>query len=239
MPRIENDIKLDFKDVLLRPKRSTLKSRSDVDLKRDYIFRHSNLAYDGIPVVASNMDTVGTFEMAKAISKHGLFTCAHKFYEPEDWRQAFYEGDDPLKPDFIAASSGINDEDFKRLKKIVELVPDLKYLCLDVANGYSESFVNFIRKIRDEFPKHTIIAGNVVTGEMTEELILSGADVVKVQLQPVKLSQQLYNFFCVAGGHRAWISLHYQKEGWCRISSAIGNFGMQRCSSWFEWSHHS
>ncbi|VDK72876.1 unnamed protein product [Litomosoides sigmodontis] len=185
MPTIEHEPKLDFKDVLLRPKRSTLKSRADVDLIREFVFRNSQEKYVGIPVVASNMDTVGTFEMAEALSKKKLFTFIHKHYSVEQWMEFINRIDS--NQDILmhtGISSGISDNDFAKLKKICGLVPNLQYICLDVANGYSEVFVDFIRRVREEFPRHTIFAGNVVTGEMTEELILTGADVVKVGLGP-------------------------------------------------------
>ncbi|XP_015446158.1 GMP reductase 2 isoform X3 [Pteropus alecto] len=154
MPHIDNDVKLDFKDVLLRPKRSTLKSRSEVDLTRSFSFRNSKQMYTGIPIIAANMDTVGTFEMAKVLSKH------------------------------LAASSGTSSSDFEQLEQILEAIPQVKYICLDVANGYSEHFVEFVKDVRKRFPEHTIMAGNVVTGEMVEELILSGADIIKVGIGP-------------------------------------------------------
>ncbi|VDK62720.1 unnamed protein product [Onchocerca ochengi] len=181
MPTIENEPKLDFKDVLLRPKRSTLKSRADVDLVREFVFRNSKKKYVGIPIVASNMDTVGTFEVAESLSKKRLFTTIHKHYSVDQWMEfvnRISSNQDILSQ--IGISSGISDYDFTKLKKICGLIPELQYICLDVANGYSEVFVDFIRRVREEFPRHTIFAGNVVTGEMTEELILSGADVVKV-----------------------------------------------------------
>uniref|UniRef100_A0A9L0K9M0 GMP reductase n=1 Tax=Equus asinus TaxID=9793 RepID=A0A9L0K9M0_EQUAS len=152
MPHIDNDVKLAFQDVLLRPKRSTLKSRSEVDLTRSFSFRNSKQTYTGIPIIASNMDTVGTFEMAKVLCKH------------------------------LAASAGSSD--FEQLEQILEAVPQVKYICLDVANGYSEHFVEFVKNVRKRFPEHTIMAGNVVTGEMVEELILSGADIIKVGIGP-------------------------------------------------------
>uniref|UniRef100_A0A670YYC4 GMP reductase n=1 Tax=Pseudonaja textilis TaxID=8673 RepID=A0A670YYC4_PSETE len=152
MPHIDNDIKLDFKDVLLRPKRSTLKSRSEVDLMRSFTFRNSKQTYTGIPIIAANMDTVGTFEMAKALCKN------------------------------VAASTGTSD--LEHLERVLEAVPQIQYICLDVANGYSEHFVQFLRDLRKRFPDHTIMAGNVVTGEMVEELILSGADIIKVGIGP-------------------------------------------------------
>ncbi|XP_066141000.1 GMP reductase 1-like [Euwallacea fornicatus] len=182
MPNIVNEIKLDFKDVLLRPKRSTLRSRSDVNLHRHITFRNSKQTYNGIPVMASNMDTVGTFQMAKALSKHGLFTCLHKYYTVDQWKAFADENPDVLKN--VAASSGTGDADFNRLSEILNAVPLITFICLDVANGYSQFFVDYVRKVRAAFPTHTIIAGNVVTGEMVEELLLSGADIIKVGIGP-------------------------------------------------------
>lgn len=182
MPNIINDIKLDFKDVLLRPKRSTLKSRSDVDLYREIQFRNSKRTYKGIPVMASNMDTVGTFEMARALSKYGLFTTVHKYYTPDEWKEFASKNSDCLNN--IAASSGTSSDDFERLSNVIAAVPELSFICLDVANGYSQHFVEYVRKVRGQFPNHTIIAGNVVTGEMVEELLLSGADIIKVGIGP-------------------------------------------------------
>jgi len=191
MPRIETEIKLDFKDVLLRPKRSTLRSRADVDLEREYIFRNSKKTYNGVPIMASNMDTVGTFDMARTLAKEDLFTCVHKHYDADDWARfaTEVEKQDGASNGLniwakVAVSSGLSDADFIKLKQIVDSVPQLKYVCLDVANGYSEYFVNFIRRVREALDSHTIIAGNVVTGEMVEELLLSGADIVKVGIGP-------------------------------------------------------
>ncbi|CAJ0590392.1 unnamed protein product [Cylicocyclus nassatus] len=185
MPRIEFDPKLDFKDVLLRPKRSTLKSRADVDLAREFTFKNSKKTYNGIPVVASNMDTVGTFEMATALAQHKLFTTIHKHYTLDQWK-GFFENNKEDEDFFqhVAVSSGISDKDFDKLRSICKEIPSLDYICLDVANGYSETFIDFIRKVREAFPRHTIMAGNVVTGEMVEELLISGADIIKVGIGP-------------------------------------------------------
>lgn len=182
MPHIINEVKLDFKDVLLRPKRSTLKSRNDVDLYRNITFRNSKKQYKGIPIMASNMDTIGTFEMAKTLSKHGLFTTVHKYYSLEQWKS--FAAENPSCLPNIAASSGSSENDFDRLSDILKAIPGIAFVCLDVANGYSQHFVEYVRRVRAAFPNHTIIAGNVVTGEMVEELILSGADIVKVGIGP-------------------------------------------------------
>ncbi|PAA67671.1 hypothetical protein BOX15_Mlig016778g2 [Macrostomum lignano] len=181
MPHVEQDIKLDFKDVLIRPKRSTLKSRSEVDLCREYVFRNSGAKYYGVPIMTANMDTTGTFEMARALAKHAMFTAVHKHYSAQEW-QSFAANSDPEVLEHCAVSAGTGD--LERLVQILKAVPQLRFICLDVANGYSENFVAFVRKVRDLFPEHTILAGNVVTGEMVEQLILSGADVIKVGIGP-------------------------------------------------------
>jgi len=182
MPRIDSEIKLDFKDVLFRPKRSTLKSRSEVELARQFTFRNSKATYEGVPIMAANMDTTGTFEIAKCFSEHGLFVCIHKHYSVDEWVAFTKENPEILKN--IAISSGTSDVDYEKLKAVIGAIPDIRYICLDVANGYSEHFVQYVRKVRGTFPVQTIIAGNVVTGEMVEELILSGADIIKVGIGP-------------------------------------------------------
>ncbi|XP_053323864.1 GMP reductase 2 [Spea bombifrons] len=182
MPRIDNDIKLDFKDVLLRPKRSTLKSRSEVDLFRSFTFRNSGQTYRGIPIIAANMDTVGTFDMARAICKFSLFTAIHKHYSVDEWKEFATSSPDCLE--HVAVSSGTGQSDFQHLEAVLSAVPKVRYICLDVANGYSEQFVQHVKDVRARFPEHTIMAGNVVTGEMVEELILSGADIIKVGIGP-------------------------------------------------------
>jgi len=179
--RIDNEVKLDFKDVLLRPKRSTLKSRSQVSVERTFTFKHSKQTWTGTPVMAANMDTVGTFEMAKALSKQKLIVAIHKHYTIEQWKVFAKENPDVLN--YIAVSCGTSDNDFQKLVAITSECK-VNMICLDVANGYSEHFVCFVRKVREKFPSHTIFAGNVVTGEMVEELILSGADCVKVGIGP-------------------------------------------------------
>lgn len=182
MPRIDNDIKLDFKDVLLRPKRSTLRSRSQVELVRTIKFRNSGQTFTGVPIMAANMDTTGTFEMAVEFAKHQAIVAIHKYYSAQAWKE-FSEREPQCVP-FVAVSSGTSDNDFTNMSAILAAVPTLTMICIDVANGYSEHFVEYVRKVRAAFPKHTIIAGNVVTMEMVEELILSGADVIKVGIGP-------------------------------------------------------
>ena len=191
--RIESEVKLDFSDVLIKPKRSTLGSRKEVDLRRSYTFRNydpdfpDNIErhghYSGVPIMASNMDGVGTFEMADALIKQELFTCLVKTYSAPELVEYFTTGNGLAKRCYVAMSIGIAEQDLEKLDKVMSLNP-LKFLCIDVANGYSERFATTVEQIREKYPELVIIAGNVVTGEMTEELILSGADIVKVGIGP-------------------------------------------------------
>ncbi|WP_433763436.1 GMP reductase [Flavobacterium ginsenosidimutans] len=181
--RIEMDLKLGFKDVMFRPKRSTLKSRSEVSLEQNFKFLHCTSNWTGIPIMGANMDTVGTFEIAKVLAKEKLFTAIHKHYTLEEWN-SFLKTATPDIYDYIAVSTGTGKEDFEKIGKIIEANPLLKFICIDVANGYSEHFVQFLKKTRKQYPDKIIIAGNVVTGEMTEELLLAGADIVKVGIGP-------------------------------------------------------
>ena len=177
------DLKLGFKDVMIRPKRSTLKSRSQVSLEREFKFLHSTATWKGIPIMAANMDTVGTFEMAKALADEKLFTAIHKHYTVDEWTN-FLKDATPEFFNYIAVSTGTGKNDSKKITEIFENNPQLKFICIDVANGYSEHFVNFLKQTRKQYPDKVIIAGNVVTGEMVEELLLAGADIVKVGIGP-------------------------------------------------------
>jgi len=179
--RIEEEVKLDFKDVLIRPNRSTLRSRAEVNLNRKYNFRHTDKTWEGVPIIAANMDHTGTFSVGNALAKHHLMTAIDKFMTVEEWQK--FSQKNPETLNYVFISSGIKQDDFDKLKIIMRQA-DLPFICLDVANGYSQYFVDFVRKTRDAFPSKIIMAGNVVTGEMTEELILSGADIVKVGIGP-------------------------------------------------------
>ncbi|HJN59250.1 MAG TPA: GMP reductase [Dehalococcoidia bacterium] len=181
--RIEREVKLDFEDVLIRPKRSTLYSRKLVNLTRTFEFKFSKTSWTGIPIIAANMDTIGTFEMAKVLSKHQMLTAIHKFYNLEDWVNALKNG---VNPEYLSISAGIDSlsqikDQIENLTTNKQKIP--KFICLDVANGYTEKFIDTVKTIRETFP-NPIIAGNVVTGEMTEALILAGADIVKVGIGP-------------------------------------------------------
>ena len=174
--RIERDVKLDYCDVLIRPKRSTIGSRRDVTLHREYEFRNSGLKYSGIPIVASNMHGVGTLDMTLALEQHNMMTALCKDLNP---RVAKLDKD-AVNPNNMVLSTGISKDDLEQLETALYNNPFISTVCIDVANGYSESFLDFVSRFRERWPSITIIAGNVVTADMTEELILRGADVVKV-----------------------------------------------------------
>jgi len=183
---LENDIKLDYKDVLIRPKRSRLTSRKNVTMERSYNFvgakgaRINDYDYNGVPIMAANMDGVGTFEMARTLSNHKMFTCLVKTYSAEELADFFSE-----PQPYVAMSIGIGDADLDKLEQVHQKVLDkLQFVCVDVANGYTERFVEFIRHLRETYPFKTIIAGNVVTADQTQELILNGADIIKVGIGP-------------------------------------------------------
>ena len=186
---LENELKLDFKDVLIRPKRSNLTSRSEVDVEREFVFKHSLHKWKGVPIMVANMDTTGTFQMAAAVYQHKLFTCIHKYYTLEEWlsfRDALTLAEDVDESifDYIAVSSGSKEEDLEKLQAIFKEIPQINFICLDVANGYTEHFVSFVTRVRLLYPGKVIIAGSVVTREMTEELLLKGADIIKVGIGP-------------------------------------------------------
>ena len=173
--RVEQDVKLTFEDVLIRPKRSTLISRSDVTLEREFKFRHSDTTWSGVPIVAANMDTTGLFPVAKVLQQHKMITCLQKFYATREYAAAW---EDDVDPNFIAATCGSTEESLTLLKRKMATNDNIKCICIDVANGYREVFLEFVKTTRELFPEKIIIAGNVATREMTEALILSGADVV-------------------------------------------------------------
>lgn len=173
--RILDDVKLDFDDVLIRPKRSKLNTRSEVNLIRDH------KVFKGIPVIAANMDTTGTFEVADALSRHGMMTAIHKHYEVEQLYDFFF-----TQREFAFYSMGITPTDLHKWNTLKSKLPkgNIKYVCIDVANGYTERFIEFCRSFKNDNPGITLMAGNVVTGDITEQLILAGVDIVKVGIGP-------------------------------------------------------
>ena len=177
---IEDDIKLDYSVVLIRPKRSTLTSRFDVEMERTYTFYHSKKEWTGVPVMASNMDTTGTFEMHEVLSQHGLVTCIARHYNKNGHEQ----WDMSNRRNLLCVMSGISENEIRETTAIYNTFPDIAFIGLDVANGYTINFVESIKQLRKLCPKSTIIAGNVVTADMTAEILMAGADIVKVGVGP-------------------------------------------------------
>ncbi len=174
--RIENEKKLDYADVLIRPKRSTLSSRLEVSLEREFKFPHSRKTWSGVPIIAANMDGVGTVSMMKALRKNKLITALYKHHKLEDLKA--------IDKKFAFITIGVREEDKNFLKKYIKKYGAPTLLCIDVANGYTGKFVDFVKEVRGLTKESIIMAGNVVTGDMTEQLILSGADIVKVGIGP-------------------------------------------------------
>jgi len=170
---IQDDVKLDFTDVLLLPKENNLKSRNDVSLERTITFKHSGKTWTGVPIMVANMDTTGTIEMAIEMQQHKIITCLHKFYTAVDIK------DKGLNPEYCAVSCGMREIDLKNLDSLIkELNP--YFICLDVANGYLSNIFNTIAKIRSQYPDITLIVGNVVTPEIVNKYYDSGVDIVKM-----------------------------------------------------------
>ena len=179
--RIEEEIKLDYSDVLFRPKRSTLKSRREVNLNRKYKFKYSKLSWEGVPIIASNMDGVGEVGIAKKLASFKMMTALTKQHDDKEINNLQKVNS---IHNFVALSCGTSKESYRRLIKLLKKYPKFKFICIDVANGYSENFSHFVSEVRKKYPTKTIIAGNVVTADMTQELVLSGADIVKVGIGP-------------------------------------------------------
>ena len=165
--RIIEDVKLDFNDVLIKPKRSTLTTRKDADLTRRFTFRYSKNDWTGVPIIAANMDHTGTYEMHKALREYDMLTALCKFVEYT------YQ-----TPSDLIQTIGLDTN--------LDTIPESKWICLDVANGYTERFMEFVEKIRghSKTKDSIIIAGNVCTPEATEQIILAGADIVKIGIGP-------------------------------------------------------
>ena len=191
--KIEDDIKLDFADVLIRPKRSNLDSRNKVQLHREFNFKLSGnkqYSWTGVPIMASNMDTIGTFVMADAMHRHDSMCAIHKYYSTEEWDREFSgwmrnnSGQCGVVYTMGMGDGSKNFEEIDKARLILKAHPQINFICIDVANGYTEKFVKYVEAVRDLFPDKVLIAGNVVTREMTEALILAGANIVKIGIGP-------------------------------------------------------
>lgn len=185
--RIVNDVKLDYCDVLIQPKRSESASRSDVNLLRKYKFKYAELPWEGIPIVASNMSTIGTFEMAKEFGLQRMLTCLSKHYPIDDVIDFYQESSKWLIPRYVFYTIGTSLEDLEQVRTLMKAIgfSVQPKICIDVANGYSKHFVDHAARVRDLWPTATIMAGNVATPEMVQELLIAGGvDIVKVGIGP-------------------------------------------------------
>lgn len=184
--RIEDEIKLDYSDVLLRPKRSTLTSRNDVNLNRDFKFRNGG-TWSGIPVVGANMDTTGTPRMSMELSKHNMLTCLSKHIDTKQIEKELIGCPIDEKDNYflrISPTIGTDTVSENKARFLLSEYSKIPFITLDVANGYMEKFVDKVKEVRSEWKDKIIVAGNVVTAEMTEALLLAGADIIKVGIGP-------------------------------------------------------
>lgn len=200
MTNIVEEVQLDYCDVMIKPKRSTLNSRSEPDIYRQYRFKYPNsFLYEqntiyGNGLMVANMATTGTFAMAEVMAKNLMFTCLHKHYSFEELKEFLEkhknvivderdDGKDLMFLDYVFVSTGIKDGDYEKICKVLDLGL-CKNLCIDIANGYIPKLLDFVKKIRKQYPRLVIMVGNVVTGDMVQDLILNGADIVKIGIGP-------------------------------------------------------
>lgn len=186
MTQIIEEVQLDYCDVMIKPKRSTLNSRSEPNVYRDYKFRWTNRIINGNGLMVANMATTGTFEMAKVMQKNKMFCCLQKHYTYEELKTFLednFNNPESHNNDYIFVSTGIKAGDYEKICKVIDLGL-CKNLCIDVANGYIPNLLSFVKKIREQYPSLVIMVGNVVTGDMVQDLILTGADMVKVGIGP-------------------------------------------------------
>lgn len=186
MTQIRDSIELDFCDVLFRPKRTTLNSRSEADIVREYKFKYYPKTIKSCGIMAANMATTGTFEMNDVLQKYKAITCLHKHYTENEIRNymTINNMDDYSDHNsFTFISTGLKD-DKEQLFRILQAGSQIDKICIDIANGYIPNLINFVKEVREKFPKSLIMVGNVVTGDMTQDLILNGADIVKVGIGP-------------------------------------------------------
>lgn len=186
MTQIRDSIELDFCDVLFRPKRTTLNSRSEADVIREYKFKYYPKTIKSCGIMAANMATTGTFNMNDVLQKYKAITCLHKHYTEYEIRNymTINNMDDYSDHNsFTFISTGLKD-DKEQLFRILQAGSHIDKICIDIANGYIPNLINFVKEVREKFPKSLIMVGNVVTGDMTQDLILNGADIVKVGIGP-------------------------------------------------------
>lgn len=181
--KISNEVKLDYDDVLLVPQRSTLNSRSEVELTREFKFYHSPRVFIGTPIISSNMSCISGFQLAESLQKYRMITCLHKYINYDDLYTKY--ANNLLNRDFVWPSIGLSDIDLNKVLDLCNKIGQEVNLCIDVANGYMEKFVHFCKRVRSHLPNSILLGGNVCTPEMVQELIINGGlDIVKIQIGP-------------------------------------------------------
>lgn len=186
MTQIKDTVELDFCDVLFRPKRTTLNSRSEADIIREYKFKYYPTTIKSCGIMAANMATTGTFEMNDVLQKYKAITCLHKHIDVKDLEEYMvknYTKEESEYNSFTFISTGLKD-DKEKLFALMDRGSPFDKICIDVANGYMPKLLEFVREVRGKYPRALIMVGNVVTGDMTQDLILNGADIVKVGIGP-------------------------------------------------------
>lgn len=155
--------KLDFNQVLILPKPTDIASRNDVDLFTNKI---QNIHPSTIPIIAANLDTVGTFSMAKELLSYNVMTCLHKHYTDEEYISFFKTLSNEQK-NKIYFSTGITESDFQKLK-IVYQYSNIRNICLDVAHCETPYVYNHIDKIKNIIPNINLMVGNIATPDSIE-----------------------------------------------------------------------
>lgn len=179
MTRLYTEPQLDFCDVLFQPKRTTLNSRQEANVLREYKFKYYPNIITSCGIMAANMATTGTIKMYNSLSNYGAITCLHKHYSTKELEQAFYYTN-TSRFSYAFVSTGLKD-DKEKLFEILRYT-DIDKVCIDIANGYIPKLLDFVKELRERYPKLLIMAGNVVTGDMVQDLILAGADLVKINI---------------------------------------------------------
>lgn len=189
MTQIKDTTELDFCDVLFKPKRTTLNSRSEADVIREYKFKYFPHTLKSCGIMAANMATTGTFAINNVLQKYQAITCLHKHYDFSDTenRQYIlqnYQKEESGNNSYTFVSTGLKDDKERLFALLSDKELKIDKLCIDIANGYIPKLLAFVKEVRAKFPHLLIMVGNVVTGDMTQDLILSGADIVKVGIGP-------------------------------------------------------
>lgn len=206
MPKIIEEQQLDFKDVLIKPRIGNVNSRKEVDLRVEIDFKHSDNKWVGVPIIAANMDTVATMDMANHLATYQCMTALHKHYDDKELvnffkRDKSKKGIEQLKQnshhlEHVFYSMGIREQDYEKFEKVLDRVGywgehedpsqdgGIRFVCIDVANGYMSDFANFCQFFKSKHPSITLMAGNVVSADIVRILDSVGVDMVKVGIGP-------------------------------------------------------